>query len=47
MNSKQRPDLRVVMAQQDFLVGDIYTNADRILQACVQARDETLLFFPN
>ena len=33
-------DLRIVMAQLDFMVGDVYANADKILQACVQARDE-------
>jgi NAD+ synthase (glutamine-hydrolysing) len=50
MNSKQQSGLRVVMAQQDFLVGDIYANANRILQACVQARDELLadmIVFPE
>jgi len=50
MNNKQRPDLRVVMAQQDFLVGDIYANANRVLQACVQARDELaadMIVFPE
>jgi len=40
MTGKQQPDLRVVMAQQDFLVGDIHANTDRILAACVRARDE-------
>ena len=30
------------MAQQDFLVGDIYANANKVLQACEQARDELL-----
>jgi NAD+ synthase (glutamine-hydrolysing) len=32
--------LRIVMAQLDFLVGDIHGNADRILDACHRARDE-------
>jgi NAD+ synthase (glutamine-hydrolysing) len=32
--------LRIVMAQLDFLVGDIHGNADRILDACRHARDE-------
>ncbi len=40
MTGKQQPDLRVVMAQQDFLVGDIRANTDKILAACVRARDE-------
>jgi len=38
------------MAQQDFLVGDIYANASRILQSCVQARDELqadMIVFPE
>jgi len=38
------------MAQQDFLVGDIYANANKVLQACVQARDEHLadmIVFPE
>jgi len=50
MNSTQRPDLRVVMAQQDFLVGDIYPNANRILQACRYARDTLaadMIVFPE
>jgi NAD+ synthase (glutamine-hydrolysing) len=36
----QNTDLRIVMAQQDFLVGAIDANADQILAACAQARDE-------
>jgi len=50
MNSKQQSDLRVVMAQQDFLVGDIYANANRVLQASIQARDEIhadMIVFPE
>jgi len=50
MNSKHHSDLRVVMAQQDFLVGDIYDNAGRIVQACLQARDELaadVIVFPE
>jgi NAD+ synthase (glutamine-hydrolysing) len=50
MSSKQQPGLRVVMAQQDFLVGDIDANANKILQACVQARDELaadIIVFPE
>jgi NAD+ synthase (glutamine-hydrolysing) len=31
------PDLRIVMAQQDFLVGDIDGNAGRIIDVCRQA----------
>jgi NAD+ synthase (glutamine-hydrolysing) len=38
---KQSPDvLRLVMAQLDFLVGDIQGNAARILDACRRAREE-------
>ncbi len=36
---QQTPGLRIVMAQLDFLVGAIPANTDRILDACVQARD--------
>jgi NAD+ synthase (glutamine-hydrolysing) len=38
------------MAQQDFLVGAIDANADRILAACIQARDEMaadIIVFPE
>jgi len=50
MTRKSQANLRVVMAQQDFLVGDIYANAEKILQTCVQARDELaadLVVFPE
>jgi NAD+ synthase (glutamine-hydrolysing) len=43
-------DLRIVMAQLDFMVGDIHANADKILHACVQARDELaadVIVFPE
>ncbi len=33
-------DLRIVMAQLDFLVGAIDANADKVIAACRQARDE-------
>lgn len=33
-------NLRIVMAQQNFHVGDIYSNARQILSACERARDE-------
>jgi NAD+ synthase (glutamine-hydrolysing) len=42
--------LRIVMAQQDFLVGAIDANADQILAACEQARDEMaaqVIVFPE
>ena len=32
-------DLRIVMAQQDFMVGAVEANADKILAACDEARD--------
>jgi NAD+ synthase (glutamine-hydrolysing) len=35
----RNPDLRIVMAQLDFLVGAVPANTDRILDACRQARD--------
>ncbi len=43
-------DLRIVMAQQDFLVGAIDANAERILAACGQARNEMaadVIVFPE
>jgi len=40
MNATPKAELRIVMAQQNFLVGDIHANASQILQACVRARDE-------
>jgi NAD+ synthase (glutamine-hydrolysing) len=42
--------LRIVMAQLDFLVGEIQGNADRILAACRRARDEqdaAVVVFPE
>jgi NAD+ synthase (glutamine-hydrolysing) len=50
MNNKQRPDLRVVMAQADFLVGDIDANTRKVLEACAHARDTLtadLIVFPE
>ncbi len=50
MTSKPQADLRVVMAQADFLVGDINSNTHRVLQACVHARDTLaadLIVFPE
>ena len=40
MNPSPQADLRIVMAQQNYLVGDIPANARQILAACGQARDE-------
>ena len=40
MNPSPQADLRIVMAQQNYLVGDIPANARQILAACEQARDE-------
>ncbi len=34
------PDLRIVMAQLDFMVGDIRSNTDRVIAACIEARDQ-------
>jgi NAD+ synthase (glutamine-hydrolysing) len=42
--------LRIVMAQLDFMVGDVYANADKMLKACVRARDELradVIVFPE
>ena len=50
MTSKPQADLRVVMAQLDFLVGDIYANANRILKASLEARDSLaadIIVFPE
>ncbi len=50
MTSKRPADLRVVMAQADFLVGDIYANTHKVLQACEYARDTQaadLIVFPE
>ena len=33
-------DLRIVMAQLNFMVGDIHSNAERIIAASLRARDE-------
>ena len=44
------PCLRVVMAQADFLVGDIYANTHKVLQTCEYARDTQgadLIVFPE
>ena len=40
--SKQytKADLRIVMAQLNFMVGDIHSNADKIISASKRARDE-------
>jgi len=46
----QNTDLRIVIAQQDFLVGAIDANTDLILAACVRARDELaadIIVFPE
>jgi NAD+ synthase (glutamine-hydrolysing) len=48
--TKNNTDLRIVMAQQDFLVGAVEANAAQILAACVQARDEMaadIIVFPE
>ncbi|MEN8108551.1 MAG: NAD+ synthase [Pseudomonadota bacterium] len=50
--TRQEPlsDLRIVMAQQDFLVGAIDDNAARIIGVCRQARDELqadIVVFPE
>jgi NAD+ synthase (glutamine-hydrolysing) len=50
MPQSQTPDLRIVMAQQDFLVGAVEANADLILAACARARDELaadVIVFPE
>ena len=50
MTSKAQADLRVVMAQADFLVGDIYANTHKVLKACEVARDTQaadLIIFPE
>jgi NAD+ synthase (glutamine-hydrolysing) len=43
-------DLRIVMAQLDFLVGDIVANTEKIIAACDRARDELgadVIVFPE
>jgi NAD+ synthase (glutamine-hydrolysing) len=40
MSAPSKAGLRIVMAQQNYLVGDIYSNACQILAACERARDE-------
>ena len=40
MTRKPETGLRVVMAQQNYLVGDIHANVRQILAACERARDE-------
>ena len=51
MNSRSdNSDLRIVMAQLDFLVGAVDANADKVLAACVEARDElaaNVIVFPE
>jgi len=50
MSQSQNSNLRIVMAQQDFLVGAIDANAEQILAACEQARDEMaahIIVFPE
>ena len=47
---KNNTDLRIVMAQLDFLVGAVEANAAQILAACMQARDEMaadIIVFPE
>ena len=40
MNSRsEKISLRIVMAQLDFLVGAVDANADRVIEACAEARD--------
>ena len=49
-NEQAATGLRVVMAQLDFMVGDVHANAGKILQACVRARDELaadVIVFPE
>ena len=40
MTRNTQADLRIVMAQQNYVVGDIHANAHQILTACVHARDK-------
>jgi NAD+ synthase (glutamine-hydrolysing) len=50
MSGKAPANLRVVMAQADFLVGDIYANTHKVLKACELARDTQtadLIVFPE
>jgi NAD+ synthase (glutamine-hydrolysing) len=50
MSQSQNNKLRIVMAQQDFLVGAIDANADLILAGCERARDEMaadIIVFPE
>jgi NAD+ synthase (glutamine-hydrolysing) len=47
---KNAPDLRIVMAQIDFMVGAIGANAERIIAASARARDELaadVIVFPE
>ncbi len=39
-STNQQADVRIVMAQLDFLVGAVEANTDKIIAACVRARDE-------
>jgi NAD+ synthase (glutamine-hydrolysing) len=50
MTDKNSSALRIVMAQQDYLVGAIEANAGKILAACNEARDELaadVIVFPE
>ena len=50
MTEKNNSKLRIVMAQMDFLVGAVQTNADKVLSACIDARDRLaadLIVFPE
>ncbi len=41
MSTQHTPaDLRIVMAQLNFMVGDIHSNTDRIIAASIRARDK-------
>jgi NAD+ synthase (glutamine-hydrolysing) len=39
-STKPQADVRIVMAQQDFLVGAVDANTDKVIAASVRARDE-------
>ncbi|MBT8116983.1 MAG: NAD+ synthase [Gammaproteobacteria bacterium] len=50
MTDKNNTGLRIVMAQQDFMVGAIEANASKMLAACNEARDELaadVIVFPE
>ena len=41
MSTQHTPaDLRIVMAQLNFMVGDIHSNTNRIIAASIRARDK-------